>query len=50
MGVAVVPGDAFGKCGAGFLRCAYATNMDNIREAMKRMGDFVAQVRKEKKK
>ena len=44
-GVAVVPGDAFGKCGAGFLRCAYATGMDNIREAMKRMGEFVAMVR-----
>ena len=49
-GVAVVPGDAFGQCGAGFLRCAYATSMDNIREGMKRMGEFVAQVRKEKKK
>ena len=49
-GVAVVPGDAFGKCGAGFLRCAYATGMDNIREAMKRMGEFVAKVRTEKKK
>jgi len=49
-GVAVVPGDAFGTCGAGFLRCAYATSMDNIREAMKRMGDFVAEVRAGKKK
>lgn len=49
-GVAVVPGDAFGKCGAGFLRCAYATSMDNIREGMKRMGEFVAEVRAEKKK
>lgn len=48
-GVAVVPGDAFGKCGAGFLRCAYATGMDNIREAMKRMAEFVAGVRAERK-
>ena len=48
-GVAVVPGDAFGKCGAGFLRCAYATSMDNVREGMKRMGEFVAQIRAEKK-
>ena len=48
--VAVVPGDAFGQCGAGFLRCAYATGMDNIREAMARMGDFVAGIRAEKKK
>ncbi|HOD99732.1 MAG TPA: aminotransferase class I/II-fold pyridoxal phosphate-dependent enzyme [Kiritimatiellia bacterium] len=48
-GVAVVPGDAFGQCGAGFLRCAYATSMDNIREAMKRMSEFVAAVRTEKR-
>ena len=40
-GVAVVPGDAFGACGAGFLRCAYATGMDNIREAMARLSVFV---------
>lgn len=40
-GVAVVPGDAFGQSGAGFLRCAYATGMDNIREAMARMTVFV---------
>ena len=44
-GVAVVPGDAFGACGAGVLRCAYATGMENIREAMKRMAEFVAAVR-----
>ena len=43
--VAVVPGDAFGQSGAGFLRCAYATSMDNIRAAMQRMADFVAQLR-----
>lgn len=44
-GVAVVPGDAFGACGAGFLRCAYATSMDNIREAMRRMAVFVEKIR-----
>lgn len=49
-GVAVVPGDAFGRSGAGFLRCAYATGMDNIREAMKRMAEFVAAIRAEPKK
>ena len=49
-GVAVVPGDAFGKCGAGFLRCAYATSMDNVREGMKRMAAFVAEIRAEQKK
>ena len=49
-GVAVVPGDAFGACGAGFLRCAYATSMDNVREGMKRMAEFVAKIRAEQKK
>jgi aminotransferase len=35
--VAVVPGTAFGDCGEGFVRCAYATNLDNIKEAMVRL-------------
>jgi aminotransferase len=39
--VAVVPGTAFGACGEGFLRCAYATSMDNIKEAMIRLQRFV---------
>ncbi|HPR68910.1 MAG TPA: aminotransferase class I/II-fold pyridoxal phosphate-dependent enzyme [Kiritimatiellia bacterium] len=47
-GVAVVPGDAFGQSGAGFLRCAYATGMDNIREAMARMTVFVDGLRSRK--
>lgn len=46
--VAVVPGDAFGQSGAGFLRCAYATRMDNIREAMARLAQFVTSLRGEK--
>jgi aminotransferase len=43
--VAAVPGTAFGGCGEGFVRCAYATSMDNLREAMVRMGRFVARLR-----
>src|SRR5262249_4338632 len=39
--VAVVPGTAFGDCGEGFVRCAYATSLENIKEAMKRMGRFI---------
>ena len=39
--VAVVPGSAFGACGEGFVRCAYATSMDNIKEAMTRLGRFI---------
>jgi aminotransferase len=38
--VAVVPGTAFGACGEGFVRCAYATNMENIKEAMSRLKRF----------
>lgn len=43
--VAVVPGTAFGACGEGFVRCAYATSMDNLQEAMKRMGRFVKRLK-----
>jgi aminotransferase len=39
--VAVVPGSAFGACGEGFVRCAYATSMDNIKEALSRLGRFI---------
>ena len=39
--VAVVPGTAFGACGEGFVRCAYATNMDNIKEALVRIRRFI---------
>jgi aminotransferase len=39
--VAVVPGTAFGACGEGFVRCAYATSMENIKEAMARFSRFV---------
>ena len=40
--VAVVPGPAFGPSGEGFVRCSYATALDQIKVAMERMGDFVA--------
>jgi len=39
--VAVVPGDAFGECGEGYIRCCYATSMEEIEEALERMGRFV---------
>jgi aminotransferase len=39
--VAVVPGDAFGEYGEGYVRCCYATSMDDIDEALKRMRRFV---------
>lgn len=42
--VAVVPGTAFGKCGEGFIRCSYATSSDEIKSAMDKMAQFVAEL------
>lgn len=39
--VAVVPGDAFGPSGAGFVRCSYATADDKVAEATRRINRFV---------
>lgn len=39
--VACVPGTAFGACGAGFIRCSYATSLDEIKEAMIRIARFI---------
>jgi aminotransferase len=44
--VAVVPGTAFGACGEGFVRCAYATGLDNIKEAMARLSKFVGRLKR----
>jgi aminotransferase len=44
--VACVPGDAFGACGEGFVRCCYATDMELIKEAMRRTARFVRKLRK----
>lgn len=39
--VAVVPGNAFGASGEGFIRCSYAYSIDNIKEALARIERFV---------
>ncbi len=39
--VAVVPGNAFGECGEGYIRCAYAVTMDKLKEAAERIVEFV---------
>jgi aminotransferase len=44
--VVTIPGDVFGESGEGFLRCAYAASMDDIRKAIERMGDFVDGLKK----
>lgn len=38
--VAVVPGDAFGPSGAGYVRCSYATSMENIDRAIAGISRF----------
>jgi aminotransferase len=44
--VACVPGSAFGGCGEGFLRCSYATDLEEIKEAVARLTSFVQRLRK----
>ncbi len=39
--VAVVPGNAFGQGGEGYIRCCYATSLKDIEEALARMKRFV---------
>ncbi|MBO8171978.1 MAG: aminotransferase [Bacillaceae bacterium] len=39
--VAVVPGHVFGAGGEGHIRCSYATSLEQLQEAIKRMGRFV---------
>lgn len=44
--VLVIPGNAFGDCGEGFVRACYASSMDDIFEALKRIKKFVDYCRK----
>lgn len=44
--VLVVPGNAFGDCGEGFIRACYASSMENIMEALKRIERFVKTIKK----
>ncbi|URM33697.1 aminotransferase [Cytobacillus firmus] len=41
--VAVVPGNIFGESGEGHVRCSYATSMELLQEAIKRISHFVKQ-------
>lgn len=42
--VAVVPGSAFGECGEGFIRVSYCYSTDHIKEALKRIGEFLEEL------
>ena len=39
--VAVVPGSAFGESGEGFIRVSYCYSTDHIKEALRRIGEFL---------
>ncbi len=42
--VAVIPGNAFGECGEGFIRCSYATSVDKIAGALNRIENFLKNI------
>ncbi len=46
--VAVVPGTAFGECGEGFLRVSYAYSLEDLKEAIARLGHFIDRLRNER--
>ncbi len=45
--VAVVPGDAFGECGEGYVRISYCYSTQHIIEALERMGEFIKELKDE---
>ncbi len=44
--VAVVPGTAFGQCGEGFFRASYCYSTSHINEALRRMGEFLQELKR----
>ena len=42
--VAVVPGNAFGECGEGFIRCCYAYSVEELKIALDRIEKFVTKI------
>lgn len=47
--VAVIPGNAFGDAGEGYVRVSYCYSIEHIEEALKRIREFVEEVKSEKK-
>ena len=43
-GVALVPGDAFGLGGEGYVRASYCYSFDHISEALRRIGEFLKEL------
>ncbi len=42
--IAVVPGDAFGSCGEGFVRVSYSYSVAHLAEALKRIEEFLKEL------
>lgn len=47
--VAVVPGNNFGASGEGFVRVSYAYSLNHLKEALKRIKEFLDELENEKK-
>lgn len=45
--VAMIPGDAFGLGGEGFVRASYCYSVDHIKEALRRTGEFLKELKGE---
>lgn len=43
--VAVVPGNAFGDCGEGFIRVSYCYSIENIRKAAEKIKEFLEEIK-----
>ncbi len=43
--VAVIPGDAFGDCGEGYVRISYSYSLEHIIEALKRIEHFLKELK-----
>ena len=45
--VAIVPGDAFGESGEGFVRVSYAYSLAHLNTALERIGEFLDELKKD---
>ncbi|MHA2401540.1 MAG: aminotransferase class I/II-fold pyridoxal phosphate-dependent enzyme, partial [Candidatus Kariarchaeaceae archaeon] len=44
--VALLPGTSFGKYGEGYLRIVYANSLENIQDALERIGNVLSSIEK----
>ena len=43
--VAVIPGNAFGDCGEGYIRVSYCYSIENIKAAVQRIAEFAREIK-----